>query len=265
MNIQRHIPNTITLGNLLCGCLGIVCCASLRLEYAFYFTCLAAVLDFFDGFAARLLKVSSPIGKDLDSLADMVTFGVLPGFVMYGMLTLVVCNDNRPLAIDSYFIFKQSIQGIPSYLPFVAFLIPLFSAIRLAKFNNDKRQSNSFIGVPTPANALLIGSLGFLLIQKLNRQGDISNNYELVYNYDVLIILTVLMSYLLIAEIPLFALKFKNFGWKSNRLRYTFLIISGVLLIVFQFEAIPFIIFLYILLSVMNNVINRNKNLQTGN
>lgn len=265
MNLKKHLPNSLTCANLICGCLGLLSCASGRLDMAFYMTGLAAVFDFFDGFAARLLKVSSPIGKDLDSLADMVTFGVLPGFVMYSILGLIQCQENRTEMINTYFLFTNPLNSPGDYLPFIALLIPVFSAIRLAKFNNDKRQSNSFIGVPTPANALLIGSLGFLLIEKLNQQGDISNNYELVFNSTVMPVLTMVMSYLLVAELPLFALKFKKFSWKANRLRYTFLIISGGLLIVFRFEAIPFIIFLYILLSIMHNVINRNKNIQTGN
>lgn len=267
MNIKKHIPNTITCGNLLCGCFGILFTASYRLDYAFYMIALAAILDFFDGFAARMLKVSSSIGKDLDSLADMITFGVLPGFIMYKMISLIVLNLQTDLAISTYTLFnigepqldvftKMGLRNQLFY-PFIAFIIPVFSAIRLAKFNNDKRQTNSFIGVPTPANALLIGSLGFLLIQKMNHEGDISNNYDLIYNTYTLIILTVVMSYLLIAEIPLFALKFSNFSWKSNRIRYLFLISSLILLILFQIVAIPFIIFLYVFISIIYNIRNR--------
>lgn len=268
MNIKKHIPNSITCGNLLCGCFGILFTASYRLDYAFYMIALAAVLDFFDGFVARLLKVSSAIGKDLDSLADMVTFGVLPGFVMYKIIALVVLNSQTDLAINVFSLFNPSeIQsatlnkmeiGKAIYYPFLAFIIPVFSAIRLAKFNNDKRQTNSFIGLPTPANALLIGSLGFLLIQKMNHNGDISNNYDLIYNTYTLLILTLVTSYLLIAEIPLFALKFSKFSWKTNRIRYLFLISSLILLILFQFVAIPFIIFLYVVTSIIYNIRKRN-------
>jgi CDP-diacylglycerol--serine O-phosphatidyltransferase len=268
MNIKKHIPNAMTCGNLLCGCLGLLFTASFRLDLAFYMICIAAVLDFFDGFTARILKVSSPIGKDLDSLADMVTFGVLPGFVMYKMIALVLLNFQTGLAIDTFTLFQVSEQtlvqlrnlrlGMPEILlPFLAMLIPVFSAIRLAKFNNDKRQTNSFIGVPTPANALLIGSLGLLLYLEVKHEAEVENNYYLFFNLYTLVILTVVMSYLLIAEIPLFALKFKNFGWRTNRLRYTFLISSLALLILFQFTAIPFIIFLYVFLSFVNNVMQR--------
>jgi len=268
MNIRKNIPNSLTCANLLCGCLGILFCASYRLDLAFYMIAIASVLDFFDGFAARMLKVTSPIGKDLDSLADMVTFGVLPGFMMYNLISLVILNLDVNLAINTYSLFridgstleafdKLDLGRFEVYYPFVAFLIPLFSAIRLAKFNNDKRQSNSFIGVPTPANALLIGSLGFLLIQQIKHEGDISNNYYLIFNSYTLISLTLVMSYLLIAEIPLFALKFSNFKWKTNRTRYIFLISSTVLLILFQIVAIPFIIFLYVFQSILYNIRHR--------
>ncbi len=259
MNIKKHIPNAITCGNLLCGCLGLLVTSWYRLDLAFIFMLLAAFLDFFDGFFARLLKVSSPIGKDLDSLADMVTFGVLPGFMMFRMLSLSVLGFNVGLAKEIYSSFsigEPTLEAIgilnlskyDLYLPFIAFLIPVFSAIRLAKFNNDTRQSDSFIGVPTPANAILIGSLAFILVR--NTGSDFNLSY---FSKAPLIALTLMMCYLLIAELPLFALKFKNFGWPDNKLRYSFLIISVVLLILFQVMAIPFIIFLYIVLSVVNN------------
>lgn len=275
MSIKKHIPNSLTCGNLLCGCFGILFTASYRLDYAFYMIALAAILDFFDGFTARMLKVTSAIGKDLDSLADMVTFGVLPGFIMYKLISLVVLNLQTDLAITTYSLFRigePQLQAFSkmglryeTYYPFIAFIIPVFSAIRLAKFNNDKRQNNSFIGVPTPANALLIGALGFLLIQKMNHQGDISNNYNLIYNTYTLMSLTLIMSYLLIAEIPLFAFKFNNFGWKSNRTRYIFLISSSVLLILFQVVALPFIIFLYVFMSIIYNIRHRTQTLKHPN
>lgn len=279
MSIIKHIPNAMTCGNLVCGCFGLLFTASYRLDLAFYMIAIAGVLDFFDGFTARILKVSSPIGRDLDSLADMVTFGVLPGFIMYKLIGLVMLDFKMDLAIETYSLFRI---GVPAtnvieasglhpfliYSPFIAFLIPVFSAIRLAKFNNDKRQTNSFIGVPTPANALLIGSLGFLLIQELRHEGSADNNPFLIFNMYSLLGLTLVMSYLLIAEIPLFALKFSKFGWKSNRTRYLFLISSTALLILFQFTAFPFIIFLYVILSMFSNVIHTirtRRELRAGN
>lgn len=260
MNIKKHIPNAITCGNLFCGCLGIVCASWYRLDLAFFFIILAAFLDFFDGFFARILKVSSPIGKDLDSLADMVTFGLLPGFIMFKLIGLSVLGFNLELATDVYSTLRvgeptlREFENLgihsmlPIFLPFVAFIIPVFSAIRLAKFNNDARQSDSFIGVPTPANALFISSLGIIYF-----------HFQPLFNPYTLSALTIVMSYLLIAELPLFALKFKNFGWADNKIRYSFLIISVILLILFQFIAIPFIIFLYIVLSIINNMMNKTK------
>lgn len=265
MNIKKHIPNAITCGNLFCGCLAIVTAFQGDLVWSAYLVGIAAVLDFFDGFAARLLKVSSSIGKELDSLADMVTFGVVPGVVMYQLITTSVFFNNIHEASSEYevcFLFS-----------YFAFLITIFSAIRLAKFNVDSRQSDSFIGVPTPANAILICCFPLILHYNYSFPGmnnDYGDHYDLsldsladnstvsfMMNTDLLIGLTFLMSYLLIAELPLFALKFKNFGWADNKIRYVFLIISLILLIVFQFIAIPFIIFLYISMSVINNIINR--------
>jgi CDP-diacylglycerol--serine O-phosphatidyltransferase len=256
MNIKKHIPNAITCGNLLCGCLGILACFSYRLDLAFYFVILAAILDFFDGFAARILKVSSPIGKDLDSLADMVTFGVLPGFIMYKILWLAIDIEN-----------DSAMNGIHFLLPYSAFLITIFSAIRLAKFNNDIRQTDSFIGVPTPANTILISSLGYIIGLKFQSHSSYALQvspekefwFNIVHNQYLFVFITIIMSYLLVAELPLFALKFKNFGWADNKLRYIFLIIAMVLLILFQVIALPFIILLYILLSIINNTITKKK------
>lgn len=243
MNFKKHIPNAITCGNLFCGCLAIVFAFNGSLVWTAYFVGIAAILDFFDGFAARLLKVSGELGKQLDSLADMVTFGVVPGVVMFQMLSP-----------EAHFFFNNQDLYIerPEYLQYIGFLITVFSALRLAKFNIDTRQSNSFIGVPTPANSILICSLP--LIQNFQPLVGNVNTFMVINNTWFLVILTIMMSYLLIAELPLFALKFKNFGWPDNKIRYSFLIISAILLILFQFIAIPFIIFLYIVLSVINNM-----------
>ena len=268
MNIKKHIPNALTCGNILCGCMGLLVTSWYRLDYAFLFMVIGGLFDFLDGFVARLLKVSSPIGKDLDSLADMLTFGVLPGFIMFKMIGLSVLGFDIELAREVYStlgigtstIAEFEKLGVTSYqlfLPFSAFLIPVFSAIRLAKFNNDSRQTDSFIGVPTPANAILISSLAFILISQIYWKH--SFNYQLLYHPYILIGLTVIMSFLLVSELPLFALKFKNFGWADNKIRFLFLIISMILLILFQFIAIPFIIFLYILLAVINNLFNKKE------
>jgi CDP-diacylglycerol--serine O-phosphatidyltransferase len=267
MPIKKHIPNAITCGNLLCGCIGIMITFQGHLDIAFLMIITAAVLDFFDGFAARLLNVSSPIGKDLDSLADMVTFGALPGFVMYKMVSLSIAGTDHWTGF-----------------PFIAFLIPVFSAIRLAKFNNDTRQTDRFIGVPTPANALFIGSLGYILfshsfssggwVVTLPENTQLSQNFQQVVTADsslqflnnpyALGIITVIMSYLMVAELPLFALKFKNFRWPDNKIRYIFLGVVALLLILFQITALPFIILLYIVLSIIENSIAK-QNQQTHN
>lgn len=236
MYIKKHIPNFITSLNLLCGCLAIVYAFNNNLIVSSYLVATAAVLDFLDGFAARLLKVHSDIGKQLDSLADMVTFGVVPSVIMFHLLKN---NSNE-------YPFIQSNLWV-LYLPFS---IAIFSALRLAKFNIDDRQADSFIGVPTPANTILIASFP-LIIQ--------SENFlvSILLNPYFLLGLSVLMSYLLVAEIPLFALKFKNFHWSDNKIRFCFLGTSILLLIIFHVIAIPFIIFLYIVLSLINNRLSK--------
>ena len=241
MNIRKNIPNTITCLNLLCGCMGIVCAFQENggILYSSVFIGLAAIFDFLDGFVARLLKAHSEIGKQLDSLADMVTFGVLPGVMMFKLID------------EAFTQFHQDSM----HLQYIGFLITVFSAIRLAKFNIDTRQTDSFIGLPTPANSILIASFPLIILQTFELLPN--RNTTLVHlsiaNPYFLIGLTVVMSYLLVAELPLFALKFKNFGWTDNKIRYIFLGLSLVMLIAFEFVAVPFIIALYILLSVVNN------------
>lgn len=249
MSIKKHIPNAITCGNLFCGCLAIVAAFKGNLVMTAYLVGIAAVLDFFDGFTARLLKVGGEMGKQLDSLADMVTFGVVPGIVLFQLMSASTRLNGKPTLLLA--------NDIGSYWLLLSFLITIFSAIRLAKFNIDTRQTNSFIGVPTPANTILICSIPLINHFQANFGGF--NILAITENIYFLIVLTLLMSYLLIAELPLFAMKFKNFGWPDNKIRYSFLIISVILLILFQFIAIPFIIFLYIVLSVINNMINKTK------
>lgn len=252
MNIKKNIPNAITSGNLLCGCLAIVCAFNGDLVWSAYLVGIAAVLDFFDGFTARLLNVHSEIGKQLDSLADMVTFGLVPGVVMF----ILMSNAGACGYIEKMTETPVCCMGIiPYWMPFCAFLITIFSALRLAKFNIDIRQTNSFIGVPTPAVAILICSLP--LIKFFQPHVGNFNIVPIIENPWFLLGLTILMSYLLVAELPLFALKFKNFGWADNKLRYIFLIVSLILLLLFQFIAIPIIIFLYISLSIVNTILLR--------
>lgn len=231
-NIKKNIPNAITAGNLLCGCLAILSISKGNLSNASWFVIAAAVLDFLDGFVARLLNVHSEIGKQLDSLADVVTFGVVPGFTMYTLLTQTTfCEDGT--------CWKAMI------LPYYGFLISIFSAVRLAKFNIDTRQTTSFIGVPTPANGLMIACFSLT--------PESSFMYELFHNHVFLTIVCVLMSYLLVAEIPLFALKFKSYGFKGNEIKWLFLGLSIVLLATLSFASGPFILMLYVLLSILSD------------
>ncbi|HLP63712.1 CDP-alcohol phosphatidyltransferase family protein [Flavobacterium sp.] len=246
MNFKKHIPNILTLLNLFCGCIAVVFVAQRLFDYAFFFVCLGIFFDFFDGFLARKFGVAGPLGVQLDSLADMVTSGVVPGFVMYQMLPsteMVIENteitscfpmyDNNPMLL----------------LPYLGFVITLGACYRLANFNIDTRQSDSFIGLPTPANALFIGSLPFLTGEMFN----------FVHNPWVLIAITFLSAYVMNAEIPLFSLKIKDFSFQKYKLQIGFLVASVVLLVLFQVTAVPLIILMYVLLSVVNNTILAKK------
>jgi CDP-diacylglycerol--serine O-phosphatidyltransferase len=217
------LPNFITLGNLICGCLGIIMVLQSDFETASILMLVALILDFLDGFVARLLKISSEIGKQLDSLADVVTFGVLPSLIIYKLL------ENADLQ--------------PTYLKYIAFVMAAASALRLAKFNIDTRQSDSFIGLPTPANGMVVATFPFL-INDYGKLGEIVNNPWILIAY------VLVFSFLLNAELPLFALKFKNFSWRDNNIKFIFLLVCILLLGAFQLAAVPLIILIYLLLSV---------------
>ncbi|MCD4745884.1 MAG: CDP-diacylglycerol--serine O-phosphatidyltransferase [Bacteroidales bacterium] len=236
--MKKQIPNFFTLLNLLCGCIAIVAAFHHNLIISAYLIGIAAFFDFIDGVAARLLKVTSEIGKQLDSLADIVSFGVVPGIIIF----VLIDNNNTPI-IEI---------GNLNIIPYIAFIIPIFSALRLAKFNIDTRQTVSFIGLPTPANAILIGSFPLILNQE---SSFVTLNLDFISfvfsNPYFLIIITILLSYLLIAEIRLFSLKFQNFKWSDNPIRYIFLGISLILICIFYYVAIPIIISLYIILSII--------------
>ena len=244
--MKKHIPNAITCLNLFTGCVGIYIVFQgtyqsdstsdlYNLEFAAYLVFLAAIFDFLDGMLARLLRAYSEIGKQLDSLADMVSFGVLPGAIMFKLM-------QKSLLIDPTTTLTQT-----EILPFAAFIIIIFSALRLAKFNIDTRQTSTFIGLPTPANTILICSLPLILA------ADQFNLAGFILNYYTLLFLSLLLSYMLVAEIPLFALKFKNLSWKDNSLRFIFILMAVALLFILKFAAIPVIIVLYVLLSVFAN------------
>ncbi|TGE07531.1 CDP-diacylglycerol--serine O-phosphatidyltransferase [Hymenobacter fodinae] len=228
--MKKHLPNAITCLNLFSGCLALtqIFSSDGNLVYASYFVVLAAVFDFFDGLLARALHVSSPIGKDLDSLADVVSFGVVPGAMLYKLLQG---------GLDQ--------TDVPAYLAYAGFIVTIFSALRLAKFNNDTRQSDSFIGLPTPACTLVVASLPLIL------HHDSFGLTSTILNPWLLLALAVVLSGLLVAELPLFALKFKNLRWQDNSVRFIFLLLSLCLLIGLGVAAIPLIILLYVLLSLV--------------
>lgn len=237
--IRRAIPNLITLGNLLCGILGIITILvpdnsfNFPMHYAAWLLILASVLDFMDGAASRLLGVSSKVGKELDSLADAVTFGVLPGLMVFQWFNLYG-------------------EATAYNIHYISFAIPLLSVYRLAKFNVDIRQTDSFIGLPTPANALFFAS--FWLISFYQPDSFI---LPLLNNNWVLATLSLVFSLLLVSELPLFSLKFKSLAWRKNSWQYLFLLISVGLIVSFYFTAIPFIILLYLLISVAKNIFER--------
>ena len=226
--MRRHIPNAITCCNLLSGCVATMYAFEGMYPFAFAFIVVGAVFDFFDGLTARALKVSSPIGKELDSLADVITFGFAPSAMAYSWLR--ECADAN---LDMFVAFT---------IPFAAFLMAAFSALRLAKFNVDERQTSSFIGLPTPANALFWGSL-------------VIGSHDIVvahpYGWVLVLLLIGLFSWLLVAEIPMFSLKFKNLTWESNRTVYIFLLTSIALLVLLRANGLSAVIGWYIILSVL--------------
>jgi CDP-diacylglycerol--serine O-phosphatidyltransferase len=242
--LKRHIPNAVTCLNLLCGCLALTFIFRGELVIGAYLVGVAAVADFFDGLLARALRVSSPIGKDLDSLADMVSFGVVPGAIMTQLLGTWLGDPER-FNTNSFLLTSLL------FLPYIGFLITIFSALRLAKFNNDTRQTTSFIGLPTPACTLVVASLPLILAH------DRFGVKDLIVTPWLLLGLTVLLSSLLVAELPLFALKFKNLKWLGNRRRFVFVALALVLVITLRAAGIPLAVLLYVLLSVPGRVRSR--------
>ena len=223
--MKKHIPNTITCCNLISGCIATYWAFQGDYCMALLFIVIGAVFDFFDGMVARLLHVSSPIGKELDSLADDITFGFAPSAMVFAFLS--------PLT-----------SHLSPLLPFLAFIMAAFSALRLAKFNLDERQALGFIGLPTPANALFWGSL-------IVGQGELLGN--LPYAFWLILLGTFVSSWLLVSEIPMFALKFKTWGWQGNEIKYVFLATCIPLLLLLGISGLAAIIAWYVLLSIVNN------------
>ena len=234
MSIKKHIPNFITLMNLLAGIFSIYLGMKGEIQLSAALIFVAAIFDFFDGFLAKILKAKSDLGVQLDSLADMVSFGVAPAFVLFHTIEMAF-----------------EIQGdfSESYLPFIAFMVPLFSALRLAKFNIDENQSSSFIGMPTPAVALLLASFPIMIL------GCLADNkglyYDIVTNPYFLAGTAVVSSFLMVSRLPMFALKFTSVSWSENQTRYIFIVLSVFLIILLKLAAIPLIILMYLLLSIV--------------
>ncbi|WP_055445314.1 CDP-alcohol phosphatidyltransferase family protein [Lacinutrix himadriensis] len=245
MQLKSYIPNFITLLNLFCGCIAVILAVNNLFVASAVFVFLGIFFDFFDGFFARKLNVQSELGVQLDSLADMVTSGLVPGIVMYKLLSLA--SDTPGVAFSSWSSFMQweSFKIVPIAL--VGLFITMASAYRLAKFNIDSDQQSYFKGLPTPANTLLIISLPLILEFQ---NSDAMN--AIILNKWFLLAVTILSCYLLNSSIKLFALKFKNYSFKDNAIRYIFMLLSLVFLVVLHFAAIPLIILLYIILSLLN-------------
>lgn len=226
MAIKKHIPNTITCCNLVSGCVAIAYAFSGNVELSFTWIIIGAVFDFFDGMSARLLNVSSPIGKELDSLSDVVTFGVAPSTILFSELSVMS--------------YPAILEPLRSILPFTAYIMAAFSALRLAKFNLDERQALGFIGLPTPANALFWGSLIIGAGKWLE-----ATPFMVFFLLGGILI----SSWLMVSEIPMFALKFKEWGWKGNQVKYIFLLTCIPLLAIFGLTGLAIIIAWYVIIS----------------
>ncbi len=246
--MKKHIPNLLTLMNVFCGSVAVVFAVRNQLELAALFMFLGIIFDFFDGLAARVLHVKSALGLQLDSLADVITSGLVPGVVMFQLFNMSEFGGWN--ATSGSWVMNLKL----STLPFFGFLITLASAYRLAKFNLDDRQQTSFIGLPTPANALLIISLPMILLYHNN---DFLNT--LILNQWFLVGITGLSCYLLNSNIELFALKFTNWGFKDNAMRYIFIALSLVLLSTMQYLAIPLLILFYIGSSIVGNLARKEE------
>jgi CDP-diacylglycerol--serine O-phosphatidyltransferase len=237
--MKKEIPNALTLANLLAGCIGIYYVMQGNLLFASYCIFVSLVCDFFDGFLARLLHAYSDLGKELDSLADVVSFGVLPSFILFSLVEQS-CGSQCTVGIFGF------------YKPFLVFSLALMSAYRLAKFNIDTRQTDQFIGVPTPANGLLVASLPLIL----HFQPEFS---PYILHFQGLLIYSILMSYLLVSELPLMAFKFKTWGWASNQTRFLFLIYCVVIILLLKFAAFPILVISYIVLSFILSLLNSKQ------
>lgn len=242
--MKKHIPNILTLGNLLCGCLGIIQVFTGDFLIASILIGCALIFDFLDGFVARLLGVSSPIGKELDSLADLVTFGVLPTMMMYQLTIGSMPKLEETTVNGMVCILDPSIINSPILL--CSLSIALFSGLRLAKFNVDTKQSDSFIGLPTPACAAVVASIP--LIQMNDEYGV----FDMIYGPISLSVISIVLALLLIVPLPLLALKFKSFRIQDNLFRYILILVSIICILLFKYISIPIIVMFYVIISLLS-------------
>ena len=278
-----NLANLFTAANMLCGFVSIILTLAGRIDIAPLFILGGAVLDFFDGFIARKLKIAGPMGKQLDSLADMITFGVAPGVLMLVMIILGIDISSLLPAEDgarvyqndlSYFVyfqvaawFQALVYEVPNnfdasikFLPFVAMVIPFFSMFRLAKFNIDENQSDKFIGVPTPLNTIFFLFFPLYFAYNLQNWGHQPKFIHALFDCYTLSAISILFSLLMVSNIPMIALKFNNWTWKDNYFRFSLIGISLIIIPLLTFWAIPIIVFLYLFLSLIENYQTKKKN-----
>lgn len=282
------VANVLTGFNLLSGVMSIIFTFSGRLEWAVLAIFAGAILDFFDGFAARMLKQPSDLGKQLDSLADLVTFGVAPGLIVFVLLILsgawdmILMNNGgmdelwfegtmgnsvnywinnflNDLVGNEIPYFSYRFEGSHLWFPFIGLLIPFFSMFRLAKFNLDERQTTGFIGLPTPANSIFFASFALLLWDGFAQDSWKTTLSMSLIKDQILMTFVIIFSFLLVSEIRLFSLKFSHFKWKGNELRYSFLLISAIIIALLYVWALPIIVLLYLILSVVSNLLTTDK------
>jgi len=281
-----NLANLITGSNMLCGFIAIVLALAGRIDIAPLFIFLGAVLDFFDGFVARKIGVSGAMGKQLDSLADVITFGVAPGVIMLVMIVLGIDNSSLFPAEDTtrvyqndltyYTYFQVSawmqalVYNVPNnfdasikFLPFVAMIIPFLSMFRLAKFNIDERQTDRFHGLPTPLNTMFFMFFPLYFSLNVDNWAHQGKFIHLIFDCYTIAGITVVMSLMMITDIPLIALKFKNFSWKDNKFRYLLVGKSLIIILIFQLWAIPIIVILYMILSIIDNYTTKKYEVQS--
>lgn len=262
-----NLANLFTAFNLLSGVISIVLALHGRIDLAPLFILLAFLFDFLDGFIARKMGTSGPLGVQLDSLADMVTFGVAPGMIVMVLMVMdvpaFISNHHYELIQFEFNFWLESViaGNTDYYLPLVALVIPFFSLFRLAKFNIDTRQTTSFLGLPTPAHTALYLSFPLVLSYDHLTIKENWNSLWWLFDQHFLLAIAVIFSVMLVTELPLFSLKFKSMGWQGNQLRYYFLLISLVFILLFGFWAFSLIVFLYLILSIVeNSIIKKEQN-----